>query len=178
MEEKKTSNRTFATAVVAVVAGMVGLAYASVPLYELFCQITGYGGTTQVATMVEDRVIDRKIKVRFHASTHRDMPWEFKPKQTEQTVYVGEKKIALYEVYNPTDETIIGVATYNVAPHKGGEYFVKIDCFCFEQQVLRPGERMDMPVLYYMDPEMADDVNMDNLSELTLSYTFFVSKEE
>lgn len=179
MTEQSSSNRTFAIAIVSVVVFMVGLAYAAVPLYEIFCRVTGFGGTTQVDEGTAPvAVLERQIKVRFHAAVHRDMPWEFKPKQNSQTLYVGEKKIAMYEAYNPTDKPITGVATFNVAPHKGGEYFVKIDCFCFSQQTLQPGERVDMPVLYYLDPAMKDDINMDDVKEVTLSYTFFVSKND
>lgn len=179
MTTQAANNKKFAIAVISVVVFMVGLAYAAVPLYEIFCRVTGYGGTTQVDQGDQTvQVIDRKIKVRFHAAVNQDMPWEFKPKQNVQTVYVGEKKIALYEAYNPTNKPITGVATFNVTPHKAGEYFVKIDCFCFSQQTLQPGERVDMPVLYYLDPSMEKDINMDNVHEVTLSYTFYVSKKE
>ncbi|WND02910.1 cytochrome c oxidase assembly protein [Temperatibacter marinus] len=178
MQNNDQKNNRVATAIVVVVLGMVGMSYAAVPLYELFCRITGYGGTTQIADDVEVDVIDRKIKVRFVANNHRDMPWEFKPKQNIQDSYVGEKRIALYEAYNPTNRTIKGTATFNVTPHKAGEYFQKIDCFCFTEQVLKPGERIDMPVLYFVAPEMNEDINLRDVTEITLSYTFFVMKDD
>jgi len=166
-------------AIVAGVAlGMVGMAYAAVPLYELFCQVTGYGGTTQQTAANEAGTVDRDMKVRFLASTHRDMPWQFKPAQIDQHLKIGEQSIAYYEAYNPTDQRVTGTATFNVTPHKAGMYFAKIDCFCFTEQVLEPGERVMMPVVYYVDPEMIDDRNMDNVSEIALSYTFFVVDED
>lgn len=172
------NNGRMALMIVGVVVGMLGLAYASVPLYELFCKVTGYGGTTQIAVLGDVKVLDRKVKIRFAANTHRDMPWEFKPKQNIQEIYVGEKKIAMYEAYNPSNQTIKGTAVFNVTPFKAGEYFTKIDCFCFTEQVLKPGERIDMPVVYYVAPEMDDDRNLDKVKEITLSYTFFVMKED
>lgn len=171
-------NKRLATIVVSVVVIMVGLAYAAVPLYELFCRVTGYGGTTQIAENQQVDVVDRKMKVRFAANTHRDMPWDFRPKENAQEVYIGEKKIVMFEAYNPTDRAIKGTATFNVTPHKAGEYFVKIDCFCFTEQLLMPGQRMDMPVLYYVDPQLVDDINLADVKEITLSYTFFTMKED
>ncbi|MFC4347447.1 cytochrome c oxidase assembly protein [Kordiimonas lipolytica] len=161
-----------------VVAGMIGLAYAAVPLYNLFCKVTGYGGTTQVAEVASGAVLDREMDVRFNASVHRDMPWDFKPVQVHQKLKIGEQAIAHYEAYNPTNKPIVGTATYNVTPHKAGEYFAKIDCFCFTEQVLEPGERVDMPVVYFIDPLIAEDPNLDDVSEVTLSYTFFVMEDE
>ena len=111
--------------------GMLGMAYAAVPLYQLFCQVTGFGGTTQVAENVDHEVLERTMKVRFMANTHRDMPWEFKPVQSEQVIKVGENTLAFYEATNDTDETIVGTAIFNVTPHKAGVYFSKIDCFCY-----------------------------------------------
>lgn len=161
-----------------VVIAMVGMAYAAVPLYDLFCKVTGYGGTTQKATMIAGAAIDRDMKVRFNASVHRDMAWDFKPIQVSQKIKVGEQAIAYYEAYNPTNKTIVGTATYNVTPHKAGEYFAKIDCFCFTEQVLKPGERVEMPVVYFIDPLIAEDRNLDEVGEVTLSYTFFVLEDE
>ncbi len=173
-----SKNRKVAIIVGGVVLGMVGMAYAAVPLYQIFCQITGYGGTTQRAELIDTRVIDRPMTVRFVANVHRDMPWEFKPKQISQTMKIGEQTMAYFEAYNPTDHTIVGRATYNVAPHKAGGYFNKIDCFCFTEQILKPGERVDMPVLYYIDPEIDQDINLREVTEVTLSYTFFILDDE
>lgn len=173
------TNQRIGFAVLALVIAMVGMAYAAVPLYDLFCRVTGYGGTTRVAeeTTAVD-VIDRDIKIRFNAAIHRDMLWEFKPVDLGNTVKVGERAMAYYEAYNPTNRTITGTATYNVTPHKAGPYFVKIDCFCFTEQTLKPGERMVMPVLYYIDPEIMDDSQLDRTHEITLSYTFFVLEDD
>lgn len=171
-------NKKVAYIVVGVVVGMIGLAYAAVPLYDLFCRITGYGGTTQRAELFDAKVIDRDMKVRFVANVHRDMPWDFEPQQVVQSLKVGEQGLAYYEAHNPTDYTIVGRATYNVAPHKAGSYFSKVDCFCFTEQILKPGERVDMPVIYYIDPEIDQDVNLNEVTEITLSYTFFILDDE
>lgn len=156
-----------------VALGMVGMAFAAVPLYRVFCQVTGYGGTTQQVADVEVPVLERSIRVRFDGRLNQDMPWGFKPEQRVQTMQIGEKALAYFEAYNPTDEVITGSATFNVTPHKAGPYFAKIDCFCFTEQTLKPGERVDMPVLYYVDPAIADDPDLDDVTEITLSYTFF-----
>ena len=161
-----------------IAVGMVGLAYASVPLYELFCRVTGYGGTTQQAAATPDVVLDRTIKVRFSANNNHDMPWEFKPLQMAQTVNVGQQALAFYEAENTTDKELTGTATFNVSPFKAGMYFTKIDCFCFTEQTLAPGERVDMPVTYFIDPEIANDSNLDEVEEIVLSYTFFIQKNE
>lgn len=172
------SNGKIAAIVGGVVVGMLGLAYAAVPLYELFCRVTGYGGTTQRVELTDARVIDREMNVRFVANVHRDMPWNFKPTQISQKLKVGEQGLAYYEAHNPTDYTIVGRATYNVAPHKAGSYFSKVDCFCFTEQILKPGERVDMPIVYYIDPEIDQDINLNEVTEVTLSYTFFILDDE
>ena len=173
LQHTGVNNNRIAIIIVGVVIGMIGMAYAAVPLYELFCRVTGYGGTTMVAESINTKVIDRDMRVRFNASVHRDMPWDFKPAQNDQILKVGEQAIAYYEAYNPTDREVTGTATFNVTPHKAGLYFAKIDCFCFTEQVLKPGERVMMPVLYYIDPDIDEDINLDEVSEITLSYTFF-----
>lgn len=157
---------------------MVGMAYAAVPLYEIFCQITGYGGTTKVAEASEAPVLDRTISVRFTANTHRDMPWVFAPSQLTQESQIGEQKLATYDAYNPTDKRITGTAVFNVTPFKAGPYFSKIECFCFTEQTLEPGERVLMPVTYYVDPAIADDPNLDDVTEIVLSYTFYITASE
>ena len=152
---------------------MVGAAYASVPLYNLFCRVTGFGGTTQTAEAGSTEVLDQTITVRFDASTARDMPWTFRPVETTHEVRIGETNIAFYEAHNPTDRTITGTAVYNVAPFTVGGYFTKIDCFCFTEQTLEPGETAQMPVTYYVDPEITRDPETDGVPEITLSYTFY-----
>lgn len=161
-----------------VVLGMVGMAYASVPLYEIFCRVTGYGGTTQVATAGADRVLDRSMTVRFDSNVNPELPWTFKPVQRSMTLKVGETRLAFYEATNTGSETLVGTATFNVTPDKSGLYFDKIDCFCFTEQVLRPGETVDMPVSFYLDPALADDRKMDGVTTITLSYTFFRAQDQ
>ena len=165
--------RRKAIPLVMVGLGMAGLAWASVPLYDLFCRVTGYGGTTQVAAAESDRVLDQTITVRFDASLNGDMPWEFRPVETSMEVKIGETVLAFYEAYNPTDRVVAGTASYNVAPFSVGGYFAKIDCFCFTEQVLQPGQRVTMPVTFYVDPEIVEDAETKGLSTITLSYTFF-----
>jgi cytochrome c oxidase assembly protein subunit 11 len=157
----------------AIVVAMLGLAYASVPLYELFCRVTGFGGTTQKATEAPDQVLAQTMKIRFDANTDRSMPWRFKAEQTTQTVKIGEQGIAYYKASNPTNETITGTATFNVTPDAAGAYFNKLQCFCFTEQTLKPGESIDMPVVYFVDPAILDDPEAKHIKEITLSYTFF-----
>ncbi len=166
------------TICLAVVGSMVGAAYAAVPLYDLFCRVTGYGGTTQVAQYDPDQILDREVTVRFDASKARGFPWEFEPVQREMTVRVGETALAFYRVHNPTDEPVTGLATYNVAPFKVAPYFSKLECFCFTEQTLQPGESMDMPVLFFVDPLMDGEARLDDIRQITLSYTFWVADEQ
>ena len=165
-------NRTAAQAV-GVVVLMGSLAWASVPLYDWFCRVTGYGGATNVSADGSDVILDQTITVRFDASLERDMPWEFKPMVREMEVRIGETGLAFYEAYNPTDKPVAGSASYNVAPFEGGGYFTKIACFCFEEQVLQPGERVQMPVTFYIDPEIVNDRDAKFVNHITLSYTFY-----
>lgn len=170
--------RLTVTLLCSAVALMGGLAYASVPLYQLFCQVTGYGGTTQVADQGADEILDRTIKVRFNADTASGLPWEFRPAQREIELRVGETGMAYYTAINHSDRPVVGTASYNVTPLKAGPYFSKIDCFCFTEQKLAPGEKAEMPVTFFVDPEIADDKNMDDITTITLSYTFFEMKQE
>ena len=158
---------------VGVVVLMGALAWASVPFYDWFCRVTGFGGETNVADSGSDVILDQTIKVRFDASKERGMPWEFKPLQREMEIRIGETGLAFYEAYNPTDRPIAGSASYNVAPYDAGGYFTKIDCFCFEEQVLQPGERVTMPVSFFVDPEIVNDRDAKFVKSITLSYTFF-----
>jgi len=158
---------------VGLVLTMGALAWASVPFYNWFCRVTGFGGTTGVAEAGSDVILDRTIKIRFSASVDRGMPWEFRPMQREVELKIGETGLAFYEAYNPTDHPVAGSAAYNVAPYQAGGYFIKIDCFCFEEQVLQPGERVEMPVTYYVDPEIVEDRDAKYVNEITLAYTFY-----
>lgn len=152
---------------------MVALSFASVPLYDWFCRVTGYGGTTLEASAGSDVILDKTINIRFDASLSSDMAWEFTPVVREMDVRIGETGLAFYEAYNPTDRPIAGSASYNVFPFTAGGYFVKIACFCFEEQVLQPGERVQMPVTFYVDPEIVDDADGKFVDSITLSYTFY-----
>jgi cytochrome c oxidase assembly protein subunit 11 len=151
---------------------MVGMAFAAVPLYDWFCRVTGFAGTTQVAAAAPDTVLDRTIKVRFDAST-MDMPWRFRPVQREVTVRLGETALVFYEAHNPTDRPITGTASFNVTPYSTGSYFAKIACFCFVEQTLQPGETVQMPVTFYVDPEIIEDREASRVPVITLSYTFY-----
>lgn len=154
-----------------VILTMGTLAWASVPLYDLFCRVTGWGGATDVAE-VAPGAIDEEVTVRFDASTAAGMPWEFKPVELKQRIRIGEEGLAFYEAYNPTDRVIAGTASFNVAPYSAGAYFSKIQCFCFEMQVLQPGQRVNMPVSYFVEPEILEDADARFVKTITLSYTF------
>jgi cytochrome c oxidase assembly protein subunit 11 len=158
---------------VGVVVTMGALAWASVPFYDWFCRVTGFGGTTNVAEATTGEVLDKTIKIKFDASKARGMEWEFKPMQTEMEVRIGEEGLAFYEAYNPTDRPIAGQASYNVAPYEAGGFFSKIECFCFTEQVLMPGERVQMPVSFFVDPEIVTDRDAKYTNHITLSYTFY-----
>ena len=172
MKRLEGKSRTVAQTLGLVVT-MGALAWASVPFYDWFCRVTGYGGTTNVAEADSDVVLDREITVRFDASKERGMPWEFKPVQAKMTIRIGETGLAFYEAYNPTDRPVAGSASYNVAPYDAGAYFSKIDCFCFEEQVLQPGERVQMPVSFFVDPGLVEDRDAKYAKSITLSYTFY-----
>ncbi|SHK95126.1 cytochrome c oxidase assembly protein subunit 11 [Roseovarius marisflavi] len=161
------------TRLVGVVVLMGGLAWASVPFYDWFCRVTGFGGTTGVAAAASDTVLEQTIKVRFDGSKDRNMPWEFKPVVHEMELKIGETGLAFYEAYNPTDRVVAGSASYNVTPYEAGGFFTKIDCFCFTEQVLQPGERVQMPVTFYVDPEIVTDRDAKYVHTITLSYTFY-----
>ncbi|MEX0316674.1 MAG: cytochrome c oxidase assembly protein [Ruegeria sp.] len=158
---------------VGVVVLMGGLAWASVPFYDWFCRVTGFGGATGVAEQGSDTILDKTIKVRFDASKERGMPWEFKPVEREMEMRIGETGLAFYEAYNPTDRPVAGQASYNVTPYSAGGFFEKIACFCFDEQVLQPGERVQMPVTFFVDPEIVEDREAKYVHTITLSYTFY-----
>src|SRR6056297_953587 len=161
------------TKLVAVGVAMGALAWASVPLYDWFCRVTGYGGATDVAETGSDEILDQTIKIRFDASKERDFPWEFRPMQREMEIRIGETGLAFYEAYNPTDKPIAGTASYNVTPFEAGGFFSKIACFCFEEQILQPGERVEMPVTFFVEPEIVTDRDAKYTHTITLSYTFY-----
>jgi cytochrome c oxidase assembly protein subunit 11 len=170
-------NRATVLVVLGIVAGMTGLSFASVPLYRLFCQATGYGGTTQRAQAAPDHVSARTITVRFDTSTAPDLGWEFRPLQREVVVHPGEETLVAFRAVNKTKHVITGTATFNVTPDKTGIYFNKIQCFCFTEQRLDPGESADMPVSFFVDPKIFDDPDTREVTAITLSYTMFRAKD-
>lgn len=169
------SDNKVAIRLIVLVSSMLALSFAAVPFYNWFCKVTGYGGTPLQADAGSDIILDETIKIRFDASLASDMPWEFKPVQREVEIKIGETGLAFYEAYNPTNRAIAGTASFNVTPFSTGEYFVKISCFCFELQILEPGERVQMPVSYYVDPEILNDPEAQYAPTITLSYTFHVT---
>ena len=172
MAAVQARNRRLAFVLVLLVAGMIGLAFAAVPLYRLFCQVTGFGGTTRVATAPSKAPLASRIAVRFDANVAPDLPWRFAaPKPVE--LRLGEQGHAVYTARNLGDRPILGTATFNVTPHKVGKYFNKVECFCFTEQVLLPGEAKDFPVTFFVDSALADDPGARDVTAITLSYTFF-----
>jgi len=155
-----------------VAATMCALSFAAVPFYDWFCRVTGYGGAVGIAEQSTGEVLERTVLVRFDASKAAGMPWDFKPQQLSMRLRIGETGLAFYEAHNPTDRVVAGTASYNVTPDSAGGYFTKIDCFCFQQQVLAPGETAVMPVTFYVDPEIVTDPEGQFVKEITLSYTF------
>jgi cytochrome c oxidase assembly protein subunit 11 len=178
-------NSRTAIAMFVIAAAMLGLGYAAVPLYNLFCSVTGFGGTTQRASEAEADLAaqmaasagGRTLSMRFDASTARDVPWTFRPEQVTDTIAIGQRDMAIYVARNNSDQPITGTATFNVEPEQAGAYFNKIQCFCFTEQTLQPGQEVRMPVLYYVDPAALDDPNMDGVEQITLSYTFHKAVE-
>jgi len=172
-------NRNTRTALlgVGVIAAMVGLTAASVPLYDWFCRVTGYGGTTQRAAGSPVEVLDRTITVRFNADVDPALGWAFEPVERTVEVQIGENRLAFYEATNRTDRPLVGTATFNVTPYDAGPYFSKIHCFCFNEQMLEPGETVEMPVSFYVDPAILEDADTVELETITLSYTFFLAEQ-
>jgi cytochrome c oxidase assembly protein subunit 11 len=179
MASRDRRNRATVGALLTIVAAMIGLTAASVPLYRLFCQVTGYGGTTQRASAApEKQVADRLITVRFDASEAPDLGWEFRPLQASVTVHPGEEKVVAYRAVNLTKAPVTGTATYNVTPAKAGPYFDKLQCFCFTKQHLEPGQSADLSVSFFVDPDIASNPDTRDVDTITLSYTMFRAKTE
>jgi cytochrome c oxidase assembly protein subunit 11 len=172
------SNLLVAGACAATFVGMIGVAYAAVPLYKLFCQVTGYGGTTQRVEQYSDTVIDRTVTVRFDANVASTLPWEFKPEQRSITMKMGETVQVSYRATNPFDTATRGRASFNVTPEMAGAYFNKVQCFCFTDTELKPGETLEMPVVFFVDPAIDEVPELRNMTTITLSYTFFGIDEE
>ena len=170
------SNRTTLIACVALVGVMVGAAYAAVPLYRLFCQLTGFGGTTQVASAAPANALSQSISVRFDANVAPGLPWTFKAETPVTTLKIGETATIFYKITNNAAEPVTAQATYNVQPDLAGAYFNKLQCFCFNDLTLKPGETLDVPVVFFVDPALVNDEDIARLDTITLSYTFFASK--
>ena len=169
----KPNNKRTIVPLVGMVFLMGLLSFASVPMYDWFCRVTGYGGTPNTAETNNSKVLENTIKVRFDASLERNMPWNFEPLQYELEINVGDSGIAFYEAFNPTDRPVAGQASFNVVPFSAGQYFTKVECFCFVEQVLKPGEKVTMPVSFYIDPEIVNDREAKFVNSVTLSYTFY-----
>jgi cytochrome c oxidase assembly protein subunit 11 len=166
-------NNTVVVSCLAVVIGMGGLAYAAVPLYDLFCRVTGYGGTPQRADAAPLTVSDRTITVRFDTNTDSALPWSFQPEKRAVQVKVGENRLVFFRAVNNSDRAVVGHATFNVVPEQAGRYFSKIQCFCFTEQKLDPGQSVEMPVSFFIEPEILTDRGASRIHEITLSYTFY-----
>jgi len=158
---------------VGVVVFMGAMAWASVPFYSWFCRVTGFGGVPNIVETAGDVVLDKEITIQFDASIDRDMPWTFKPAQREMKLKIGQMALAFYEASNPTDKPVAGQASYNVTPYAAGAFFDKIECFCFTEQVLQPGETVQMPVSFFVDPAIVEDGEGKYVHTITLSYTFY-----
>jgi cytochrome c oxidase assembly protein subunit 11 len=165
-----------ALALVGVLAVMAGLTYKSSDIYVWFCRVSGFGGTTQVAAQAPGRVLERTMTIRFNADIAPDLPWRFAPELRSVTVKVGEETLAFYRATNGGSAPATGTAAFNVVPDKAGIYFSKIDCFCFREQTLAPGESVELPVSFFVDPAIAEDRGLDDVEVITLSYTFFASQ--
>ena len=175
---RRTGNRRILLSCLGIVAGMTALSFAAVPLYDLFCRVTGYGGTTQQAAETTGETVDRVVRIRCDASVDPSLQWEFQPVQRELSMRIGESAVAFYRARNVAQTPVVGAAAFNVTPLKVGKYFNKIECFCFTEQKLEPGKSIDMPVTFFVDPEIVNDPNLDDVKLITLSYTFFEVEEE
>lgn len=176
MARSSKANRMTALAAALAAVLMVGASFAAVPLYRIFCQVTGFGGTTQVANSGQTgagALGNRVITVSLIGNANSKLPWTFEPVSPKVTLRVGQSALVYYRATNRSSETITGVATFNVTPHKAGPYFAKVECFCFTEQTLKPGETVDMPVSFFIDPDISEDRNLDEVTDIALSYTFF-----
>lgn len=175
----ESRNARTAWTMVAIVGGMLGLAYASAPLYDLFCRTTGFGGTPKLAQAAGDRaVLDRTVEVRFDSNVDPGLAWRFEPLQRSVRVRLGEEMLVHYRATNVSQRPIVGTAVFNVVPEPAGPWFNKVQCFCFTEQLLKPGQSIDMPVIFFVDPDMDKDRRYDNVRAITLSYTFYEAKTE
>lgn len=173
-----SKNKKFALSITFIILGMIFLTYASAPLYNIFCKVTGTGGIVRPGLKMSDRIGTKKITVKFDANIEDQLGWTFENKQREITVTTGENAIIFYEAHNNSDKDVIGTAIYNVTPYKAAKYFFKIQCFCFQEQLLKAGQKMNMPVSFYIDPAIEDDPNLKDINTITLSYKFYKVTEK
>jgi cytochrome c oxidase assembly protein subunit 11 len=178
MAGRRANKAATVAVLMAMIGGMTTLVVYAEDLYRMFCAATGYGGTTRAADAAPGPVLDRVVTVSFNADIQKDLPWVFQPAQRRMDLRVGEPQLAFYTATSKSDGPVTGTATFNVTPAKAGPYFVKIDCFCFTKQTLKAGETVKMPVQFYIDPAIAEDRNLDDVSQITLSYTFFKAVEQ
>ena len=177
-DRKPRRHTAVALALVGLVAAMTGLAFAAVPLYRMFCQVTGYGGVPQRAETAPEQGLDRAIRVRFDANVDHALPWSFAPVERVIEVKIGQTALAFFKASNKSDAPVTGTAVFNVVPERAARYFNKIECFCFKEQTLAAGASVDMPVTFFVDPKIVDDQDTKNISEITLSYTFYRTGKE
>lgn len=175
---KRISNLAIAGACLAFFGGMIGMSYAAVPLYQIFCQVTGYNGTTRRAEQASDVILDQKVSVHFDTNVGSGLPWTFEPDQRDTTLRIGETVEVRFHARNNSSEAWTGRAAYNVSPHYAGSFFNKLECFCFTDMTLKPGEEIDMPVVFFVDPDIVNQPEFVGLKQLTLSYTFYPSKND
>ncbi len=175
---KRISNLAIAGACLAFFGGMIGMSYAAVPLYQIFCQVTGYNGTTRRAAQASDVILDQKVSVHFDTNVGSGLPWTFEPDQRDTTLRIGETVEVRFRARNNSAEAWTGRAAYNVSPHYAGSFFNKLECFCFTDMTLKPGEEIDMPVVFFVDPDIVNQPEFVGLKQLTLSYTFYPSKDD
>lgn len=178
MSGGRDPNARLAWRLVAVAGGMLGLAYAAVPLYDAFCRATGFNGTPLVAQDGDRPIVSRTVKVRFDSNVDPNLSWRFEPLEREVKVQLGEEKLVHYRATNISQRPIVGTASYNVTPERTAVWFNKVQCFCFTEQLLQPGQSVDMPVVFFVDAEMAKDRRYDDIRTITLSYTFYEAKTE
>ena len=176
--QARRNNAAVAVTCFGIVAGMVGMAYAAVPLYRMFCQFTGYDGTTQRVEQASDVILDRKVTVSFDTNVAPGLPWAFVSEENDFTMRIGETVEAMFKIKNTSDKTTVGQARFNVTPFQSAAYFNKIQCFCFERTELKPGETREMPVVFYIDPEITKTVESESVGTITLSYTFYPQDDE
>jgi cytochrome c oxidase assembly protein subunit 11 len=176
--QTRRGNRLLVSVFVAIAAGMLGMSFAAIPLYRLFCSVTGYAGTPKIGLAAAPGGSQQTIRIRFNADTNPGLPWQFAPDQSEVTLKLGEDRVAFYHARNQARTAVSGMALYNITPEKAAKYFHKTACFCFNQQTLGPGQTMEFPVSFWVDPQIAKDTNTADVQTVTLSYTFFHSLDD